>query len=237
MKSLLENKFAPLTFAWGFLESSLQTVGETFIEWRRSHLSKIKVTSINELLATALLKLQPLITPPRKELLLETRSGWTAYFDNGINGGDPASPMGYLAQRLKCRGLAITCVPHTLKDERTDTKGTYGAVQFELFAPEPREWLNYERAIGASNDGGKWVFINEGALLPFEMPERYKAKRIRDRFTDEMLEDYCRALGIELFHADFYGPKGLLVEIGDRLPPEHVPLTLAEARQSIGFEP
>lgn len=236
MKALLENKFAPLTFAWGFLESSLPTVGESFIGWRRSHLSKIKVTSIKEPLASVLLKLQPLITPPRKELLVETRSGWTAYFDNGINGGDPTGAMIYLSQYLKCRGLAVTCVPHTLK-EGIDAKGTYGAVIFELFAPEAREWLNYERAIGAANDGGKWVFINEGAVLPFETPERYEARRIKDRFTDDMLEDYCRALGVELFDPDFYGPQGLLVEIHDSWPSGRRPLTLAEARHRIGLEP
>ena len=185
----------------------------------------------------ALLRLEPLITPPRRELLVKTKSSWTAYFDNGTNGGDPTGPIGYLAQRLKCRGLAVRCVPHTLRDESSDAKGTYGSMQFGLFAPEPREWLNYERAITAANDGGKWVFITTGTIQPYETPERYNAKRIRDRFTDEMLEDYCRALGIELFDPDFYGPEGLLVEVLDPLPPRHVPLSLAEARLRIGLAP
>jgi hypothetical protein len=43
------------------------------------------------------------------------------------------------------------------------------------------------------NDGGKWIFATRGNVQPFERVERYKAGRIRDRFTDELLEEYCQA--------------------------------------------
>lgn len=187
-------------------------------------------------LEQSLLKMEPLTTPHRKRLLISTQSIWTAYFDNGINGGDPFTPIGYLSQQLRCRGLAVTCVPHTLVNDSKDARGTYGAVQFRLFAPEPRDFLNIERSIVAMNDGGKWIFETSGSAQLFERVERYKAKRIRDRFTDELLEEYCQALGIKLFDSDFYGPAGVLIEILDPIPAGQTVLTLTDARRRLGFE-
>jgi len=58
-------------------------------------------------------------------------------------------------------------------------------------------------------DDGR-AFDSDGPVLPFEQVERYREKRIRDRFTPEMLEAYARALGIDLFNAKFYGPRFVL---------------------------
>jgi hypothetical protein len=236
MKQLLDGEFAPLTYAWGFLESPLQITGDMLYEWTSQNVTRVESSTMKSTLPQALLELQPLTSPPRKKLLMQTHSPWTAYFDNGANGGDPASAVGYLAGLLKCRGLAVTCVPHTLKSERKDAKGTYGAVQFELFAPEPREWLNYERSISAANDGGRWVFNATGTVQPFEKTTQYEVPRIMDRFTPEMLEEYCSALGINLFAADYYGPDAILIQIHDPLPPNHPALTLSEARMRLGVE-
>jgi hypothetical protein len=41
-------------------------------------------------------------------------------------------------------------------------------------------------------------------------------RRTIDRFTPEMLESYCAALGIELFNADFYGEQCLLEHTAKR---------------------
>jgi hypothetical protein len=237
LKQLLDGEFAPLTYAIGFIEAPLRLVGDAFYKWRSSHCKKVTTSSFSSSLAEALINLPPLIVPPRKALLLQTDSQWTAYFDNGTNGGDPFPPMSYLAEHLKCRGLAVTCVPHTLKSEHKDARGTYGAVQFELFAPEPREFLNYERSISAANDGGHWVFNATGTVQPYEQTDRYAAPGISDRFTPEMLEDYCRALGIKVFDQGFYGPEAVLIRIHDGLPRSHKPLTLREAREELGLEP
>jgi hypothetical protein len=236
MKALLNNSLAPLTFSFGFLELPFQTVVDAYIWWQKELNSSIAITPIELPLEQALLKMEPLITPPTKELLMSTQSAWTAYFDNGINGGDPFTPIGYLSQRLHCRGLAVACVPQTLTGEGKGKRGTYGAVQFQLFAPEPREFLNVERSIVAMNDGGKWIFRMMGSVQPFEKIENYKARRIRDRFTDELLEEYCQALGVRLFDAEFYGLNGLLIEIVDFASKKHTEFTLADARRRLGIE-
>jgi hypothetical protein len=63
------------------------------------------------------------------------------------------------------------------------------------------------------NDG-YWTFDTAGQQQPFERPERYAERRIRDRITPDMLRSYLAALGIRAFDEDFYMPDGeaLLIE-------------------------
>jgi len=56
-------------------------------------------------LPEAILKLEPLVTPADRDLLIETRSRWTAIFSNGLRVNDVASPVGYLPTLLKLPGL------------------------------------------------------------------------------------------------------------------------------------
>ena len=86
------------------------------------------------------------------------------------------------------------------------------------------------------NDGGKWIFETIGEIQPFERVEKYKVKRIRDRFTNDLLEQYCLALGIRLFEAEFYGHSGVLIERLDHLQAGETALTLIEAKWRLGVE-
>ena len=83
------------------------------------------------------------------------------------------------------------------------------------------------------NDGGDWLFSADGMQQPFEEPESYKARRIADRFTDEMLERYCKALVIGLFDKSFYGMKAALINTIQKLPPGAPVMSLDEARSHI----
>jgi hypothetical protein len=236
VKVLLNNQLAPITHAWGFLEIPFQRALDEAVAWRKSIYSDIESIRIEKSLSEALHDLEPLTTLPRKELLVPTKSQWVAYFDNGLKGGDPGSFVGYLSQRLKCRGLAVTCVPDTLTSRNQNAKGTYGSVSFVLYAPEQREWLNHERTITAMNDGGRWLFKQTGQVQAFEDTQRYQAKTVKDRFTAEMLEKYCLALGIRVFEQEFYCHSGALIIVRDPLPPKHFGVTLVEARERIGLQ-
>jgi hypothetical protein len=237
MKSLFENRLAPLTFSFGFIEAPLTTVGEALRKWRKQHQRGVELLSVSGSLEQLLLMLPPLTGLVRRELLIATKSSWIAYFDNLIKGGDPFPPVSYLCDLLKCRGITISCIPHTMTKEKEHRgiRATYGAVLFSLFAPDKTEFLNFERAIAAANDGGRWVFRQSGKMQPFERPECYQAKKISDRFTDEMLEDYCSALGVRLFEPAFYGPNGSLVNVSDPLPNNHSGWALAEAQNYHGL--
>lgn len=223
MKTLLDDRFAPITYSWGFLDAPFQRVVDETVSWQKSIFLRVETLALEGSLSGCLVHLEPLITPPRKKLLLRTKSNWVPYFDNGVNGGDPSSFVGYMSERLRCRGLAVTCIPNT-------------AVRFELYSPEKRDWLNLERSIAAVNDYGKWTFRTTGSVQPFEKTEQYKAKAVKDRFTAELSEEYCAALGIRLSDQDFYGPTGLLINICDPLPSSSIPISLAEARKRIGLD-
>jgi hypothetical protein len=236
MKVLLEDRFAPITSCIGFFDASLESVGSALLDWRKSLGGMVTRQAVKEPFADVLHCLEPLTTVVRqRELLLATRSSWTAYFDSFATGTDASGVVGHLCTVLRCRGVTATCVPNTLTSEGRGMKGRYGAVIFELYGPGPTEWLNYVRTITAANDGGRWVFHTFGTILPFEQSERYTARKIADRFTAEMLEQYCAALGVQYFNPDFYKPEGLLLADLRPLPNHAEAFSLTEAQSRLGI--
>ena len=193
---------------------------------------RLETTEVDGALADALGKLLPFTGPGTRELFINTTSEWIAYFDNSV-GGDPGPPVSYLSKVLGCRSLLVACSPDI---PFKGINGSYGGVQLHIFAPEGTGGMNYERVIEATNDGGRWVFDTSGTVQDFEQLDRYKARKVRDRFTPQMLEEYCAAMGIRLFDADFYGPEGLV--FADPLPPTKSMrvMTLHEARIWCGIE-
>lgn len=237
MYELLQGRFAPLTFSVGFLEMSLEAVARAYVAWTKSNHGRVDVRPVEGDLAGVLRELEPLTMPPRRKLLLATQSGWTAYFDNGTFGPDPRTPVSYLAEQLHCRGMMATNVPHTLHTQTGNARGTYGAVMFELFGPEPGVFLNFERTVCVTNDGGPWRFEAEGEVQPFEETAQYAARRIRDRFTPAMLERYCLALGVRLFDERFYGGPGMVVVVQDPPRDGAKEFSLAEAQKQLAITP
>jgi len=238
LKALLENRFAPLTLHMGFVEVSFDLTVRTYLEWHHQLAErfgdKIKTEYLQASLPEALIKLQPLTTPRSRVLFIETKSSWTAYFDNGLRGSDPES-ISHLSRLIPCRSLAVHCSPDRSRIEHRGMLRVYGGVIFRLYTDHETDWLNLERTIVAMNDGGndgsKWIFTAEGRVQPFEELEKYKARRIRDRFTDEMLERYCAALGIRAFDEDFYGTKTFVAELPNQLAPGSPMMSLDEARR------
>lgn len=234
MRQLLDGVFAPLTFAVGFVEKSLDIVSEAYGTWTAKNYKNVERSSITGGLAEALLQLEPLSTPPRRSLLLSTESPWTAYFDNGTRGPDAPPVVGYLCRLLRCRGVVATWVPHTLDSETGNEKGTYGAVQFELFASSETEFLNYERTISVAYDAGKWKSSFYGTVQPYEDTEQYEKRKTIEKFTPFMLNAYCRALGINLLDDEFYHGLGTLTVKNGPPPPKE--FLLAEARRRLGLQ-
>ena len=235
MKYLLDNKLAPLTFNWGFLEADVAAAGAAYQRWQKKILQSVKVTSVDLPLADALRQLEPLDTGSQRVLLQSTRSRWTACFDNGLKGGNPSTFVGELSQQMKCRGVTCGSIPNTLTKSDARKPGTWGAVKFTLFAPEEREYLNIERSVSVINDVRGWTFNSVGKVQDFEQVDRYAARKIADRFTPEMLEDYCRVFGIDLFNEDFYGGKGFIIHSYPWFLPKLGTTTLAEARRQLGL--
>jgi hypothetical protein len=208
---LLEDRWAPVTSTMGFLEWEAEPAAQAFATWYRglptSQGFTIEVLPVSGPLEQVLSSLLPLSGgETQRRLFIPTRSAWTGYVENGWTGTDAASAMSVMAWRLSTRCLRVVAVPHTL---RKDGSGRYGAVMLDVYGPDqPGKILNYVRALGASNDGGRWVFDESGEPFPFEQVEKYQERRVRDRFTFEMLKDYLRHLGLSPFEEDFYLPPG-----------------------------
>jgi len=208
---LLEDRWAPVTSTMGFLELGAEQAAQAFATWQKglptSRDSTLEVLPVSGTLEQVLSSLLPLSGgETQRHLFIPTRSAWTAYVSNQWTDTDAASPMSVMARRLSIRCLRVVAVPHTL---RKHGGGRYGGVMLGVYGPEqPGKISNTVRFVGASNDGGRWVFDQSGEPFPFEQVEQYQARRVRDRFTFEMLKDYLRHLGLSPFEQDFYMPPG-----------------------------
>ena len=109
--------------------------------------------------------------------------------------------------------------------------------QFELFGPLPTDFLNYVRTISASHDGSRWRFDASGTVQAFEHPERYEARKVRDKFTAEMLAEYAAALGVQPFDESFYAERGILVETRQKVPRKGLSMSFADTQHYWGIVP
>jgi hypothetical protein len=236
MKALLDNRFAPVTFTWGFVESPFAQFSRAFLEWRDQVDEEVgtqtECKSFRAPLSESLLALEALTSPVDRYLLTETRSGWSAIFSNGLRVNDLYSPVSYLPNVLKCRGLNIRCVPDRSKTSDKDEVQIYGAVEFSLYGPNETDWLNRIRSVSIANDVSGWQFATDGEVQPYEQIENYVKRNLVERLTPDMLETYCAALGIELFNSDFYGEQSLSFHIKRKIA-GGPSMSIAEARSHI----
>ena len=238
MRLLFDDRLAPITSQIGFLEAPLELAAQAFQAWQQHIFDPLGISiardSVTGGLEEVLLSLLPLTSVrPRRYLLVPTRSPWIAFLDSGYRGTDAASQVSYLARRIGCRGMRVTAVPDSIEGEFEGARGRYGGVIFEIYGPEPNPILNHVRTIGAVNDGGRWSFDQSGLPFPFEETERYGARRVKDRFTFDMLERYLAALGLHPFQEHFYLPDAsaaIRFEYSGNPPPGLREFTLAEAR-------
>jgi len=152
--------------------------------------------------------------------------------NNNHLGTDARMLMMVLADELACDCINVVCIENTLTGAYTKKNGRYGAMMFELYRPQGMRDYNTVRSISAMNDGGKWSFDTFGEALPFEEVESYQAKRVKDRFTPEMLDRYLKSLGIHAFDEAFYDSPGeaYLVETEGPTYPNFQSYSLEEVR-------
>lgn len=237
VRALLDNAFAPVTFAFGFVEGSFELLCQTCQSWRQDldtkFGTKTEVSRFSAPLSRALPSLEPLMTPLDRYLITETRSNWNAIFSNGLRVNDVFSPVSYLPEVLRSRGITVSWIPDYSKTKREDAIQIYGAASFALYGAEQTDWLNRIRAVSIANDVSGWTFSASGEVQPYEETDLYKKRRIADRLTSEMLERYCRALGIELFDSAFYGPNCFAAHLTNRKGAPGPSMSIAEAHSHL----
>jgi hypothetical protein len=160
----------------------------------------------------ALQGLEPL-AHPFKYLLVETKDGRTTLFCNGFLGSGGASemPTWMAGDKLGVRTYIVRNVPNTIsKDQKT---GCWGSRVIEFREPEVALGVKPPTfGIHVTNDAGKWHFYRYGEKQSFENEKAYKFWRKPERFTVEMLVEYCRQLHIPVYDREFYSNKYIIIE-------------------------
>lgn len=180
----------PVTHDFGLIRAPVDTVLDMRHRAYLDHgIDDCTRQEVSGSLEACLRRLEPLCFNHRKEMYLATSFGWTAFFQNGTRGSDPALPM-----MQSSRALGVTAMRICVTPART----TWPGVIWEVYDTEEAggDAYGYRRSIAAANDGGRWVFEMSGAPFPFEDPGRYTAKRKRDRFPPDLLWSYLGAMGI-----------------------------------------
>lgn len=227
-------EFWPLTMTLGFIDAPFPRVRETCATWLQAVRHAAPPMNLEpSKLTTKLRHLEPLSFSWTRMLLQETRSSWTAMFLNNNRGADAVPPVAHLCGVLKVKGLVLSWIPQ--QEGPNGRVTSYGQVRFDLLSASPGFFLNHERTVYVMNDGGRWAFTAQGAPQPFEELAVYKARRVRDRFTPDMLKRYACSLGVFMDDPDFYTGEGALLKTGDPLPPGQRPMSLSEARRELGL--
>jgi hypothetical protein len=158
--------------------------------------------------------LDPVAQPGWKVLFVEAGPSWTAVLSQSGGGLDWVDRY---AVELRTRVVRSTYSPHIARDKEIVRYGTT-----RLSVLDGRSGFAIERTIQASREDTGWDWQSIGAPLPFEDEHRYDDTRIGRRFDYDLLNQYCRALGIARHDPGFYGPRATLVDssrrMGGRLP-------------------
>jgi hypothetical protein len=239
MNSLLNGEFEPITASIGLINASLQKTTADFLAWGNEVLFKYGQSESEIHLQCsfrdAMKSLFPLVKGDvKRRLLLAIGDEWTAYFDNGWRGSDPAGVVAVMSGRLVTTALRLTVRANTRHGK---SRGTYGARIFEAFEGSQKS----RRSIACANDGGHWIFEQFGEPYPFEDVSAYQCRKLSDRFPAELLEKYVNEFGVNPFSEAAYTNendqvRGFLIEKRGNIPKTLTNVDLAEARHALGLE-
>lgn len=232
---LFQHQLAPFAFGIGFLMSSFEKASDSLRDWMQSIGVTIDRESYDNFqLKDALIHLQPLTHPSNRHLLTSTASEWIAYFHNGLVERSPTTIVGHLCERIRCQGISVCYKPQTWSAEADPTMGMHGEVSIDLYSPLKTDWLNLKRSISLTSDCGEWEFTSFGEIQSFEVVSRYDNEPPEIKFTLDLLEQYCQALGIQLFDQAFYGGKAdVFIDSATKV---FRSLSLLEARHQLRLE-
>jgi hypothetical protein len=194
---LLGGSARPVGCTVSFIDTSAEDILDALRELRGK---AIRVSSRTDLLG-CLSALDPMQAPWTKEAIVDC-GDWTAYVNNGINGGDLTAIAPALAREHGWRCIGAEHMPR------------YGpghaATQLRIQDPAGPPPLRLLRTITSYAQDGRWTWHDSGDPQPFEDLDRYKARRIRDRLDRALLVRYLESLGIRPDDPSFFG-EGVVV--------------------------
>ena len=202
---LFGGAWEPFTETTWFIEAPFESVIDAVQAWRTG-LGQVRLERLSGELGALIENLEPWAMPSWKELVVAAGNGWTALFSQGSD----VATFEAMGRALGCRSVRTAHSPNVVRDGRVVR---YGDTAFWLTDGSRTDLgpLCIVRTVQASNQDG-WVWHLGGELQPFEEPELYRRRIVRDRFTIAALNRYCAALGIDRADPAFYGPDALLLE-------------------------
>lgn len=199
----LGGEFAPAGLSVSFLRAPVEDVALELVRMRDA------VEVSEAALATATQRLEPFQAPWTRELVFDCGE-WTAYLNNGIDGGDPTAVAPAVARHL---AVDLVVAVHS----RRHLPG-HASTQLWVLGPDGDPPLMFRRTVAASCVDGRWNWHESGRPLAFEDTDRYLARRIRDRFDRGALVSHLAAFGIRVDDPGFYGRGRLVQQLVDFEP-------------------
>lgn len=201
---LLGGEAWPIGYGVAFLRSPFEDV-ESSVRETWAHCEVVPVQGVEP----GVLALDPMEAPWTVELLLRCGE-WTAYLNNSIGGGDISAIAPAIA-----RSLGVMCV--TAEHAPKHGPG-HAATQLWIQGPEGEPPLMSIRTLTAHCQDGRWSWYESGDVQPFEQPDRYRARRIRDRLDRGLLVAYLAELGIYPDDPNFFSDGVVVRQRVDWLP-------------------
>jgi len=233
---LLANRFAPITFQFGFIRGDLRRVAEHYVRWQHMILKIVTQDPVSGTLASKLEKILPVDEDGQRILLTATQSDWVAVFDNRVKGGTSDGIVGVVSERLATGGLVVCDIPNTFrKSNPPGFRGLWGATAISAYGKSDSGIWGFTRAVSVRNDVSGWRFHQMGPPWDFEDLERYQARIIRQRLDSTLLAMYCEKLGIRLFDESFYEGPGLAMRSKFPMVPGPRTYDLDELQRQIGL--
>jgi hypothetical protein len=176
-----------------FIHAPLATVANELLSWRQGLDQTCAAWQVSTPLSAAWSLLEPRAFTPDRAILVACHSEWTAFFDNHEREFASGEP------RVLCKRLRTSACVFAL-DDRPEFAG-YHFASFDVY-----RWLAGEvahRGVMVHQEGA-WKFWEGGEPLPFETLEAYRARRKRDRLSEDILRSYGQHLGIRFWDPAFY---------------------------------
>ena len=142
--------------------------------------------------AQAIAYLNALTHPEMRRVLFAVNDRWTAVVNNRREGSDFDNDQHLFAALCRARTCRVVDRPG-----RIDAVGTYKVRQeypARIFVLADAD-ASTARSVTCALDGDRWVFETSGTPLAAEADFPYTARRKRDRFTSEHLQQLVVAIG------------------------------------------
>jgi hypothetical protein len=217
-------KYQPVTWWIGVIDAKPDDVAEVIQPLYMPDETLVGIFHKEKPIEQILENMAPL-GPHNKFLLILTNDKRTALFCNGAGSGMVELPTWYASKNLQTPAYYVCNIPNTIS--RDQMSGAWGARILEYRTTKTPYNKEPEFGVQLINDAGPWCFYRFGEKQPFENEKAYKSYRKIDRFTVEMLINYCKALGIPVYDREFYSDKCVIIE--EKPKPDQKGLSYEEA--------